>query len=406
MLSHRHRSRARTLRTFVAATFVLVACGASGIPAPPPAPPSTLIAHAPTSWLLLLGAFSDYRTDEVIGELYDRHIRLDYRGYRATSSLMQMAPVQRFLLARAAANFIKRPHALVSTVRQCEQFLFMLGHDSAWGLDGVAACMEDRYGQHHWHWSGRIVRRMGVRARPLVPRIIQILDVAGQVDSMSSTQLVKALGAIGPDAAPAVSTLLRLYESQPNHRFDFIEPRKRSIIETLGRIGPQAGAAGPLLKQIAQHDTPSHDRTAAIVAASRVLPDDVEIQQLVVEGLFSHDLSECAAMAALCVRNPTTFRPLVERRLADEMNSPELETRLRAARALAALFPMKSDTLDSLAMIGARDENSTLRAICIVTIGKRRLTSDDAHHATTAAASDSDSLVRAAAERAQTLLHQ
>ena len=95
--------------------------------------------------------------------------------------------------------------------------------------------------------SVRVLDEIGAEARPAVPLLIQALD-----NTNAFFQAIHALSVIGPDAAPAVPHLLRLYEEWRGEELKF--PHRHMIVVALGRIGPAAKEAVPMLKGLQNYE--------------------------------------------------------------------------------------------------------------------------------------------------------
>jgi hypothetical protein len=88
---------------------------------------------------------------------------------------------------------------------------------------------------------------------PSVNRLVSVLEAEMAFDH----EAMRALGKQGSGARPAVPVLLKTYES----RYD--DTTHTLVIETLGKIGPDAKAALPLLNQVLQGQNAELRRAAA-----------------------------------------------------------------------------------------------------------------------------------------------
>ena len=87
--------------------------------------------------------------------------------------------------------------------------------------------------------SVRVLNGIGAEAAAAVPVLIQTLERSNACDMVVST-----FCALGSNAAPAVPSLLRYYEKLGNSNY----AQRRCVVIALGRIGPGAQAAEPVLK--------------------------------------------------------------------------------------------------------------------------------------------------------------
>jgi hypothetical protein len=92
----------------------------------------------------------------------------------------------------------------------------------------------------------RVLWGMRQPAGPLVAALCRILS---SDDTSAGVQAIEALGEMGPAAALAVPTLLKLLNDPQielvGHRWG--PPHKAAVIRTLGKIGPEAAATLPAL---------------------------------------------------------------------------------------------------------------------------------------------------------------
>jgi HEAT repeat protein len=91
--------------------------------------------------------------------------------------------------------------------------------------------------------GARVLEGIGAEARPAVPLLIRLLE-----NSKARNVAINTLAAIGPDAAPAVPSLLNLYERLLNDGTAY--GIRKMIVIALGRIGPGAKEAVPMLSKL------------------------------------------------------------------------------------------------------------------------------------------------------------
>ncbi len=147
--------------------------------------------------------------------------------------------------------------------------------------------------------------------------------LAADSDAGVRQNVVLALGAIGPAAAPAVHYLKNALNEGG------IELRRRAAW-ALGNIGPSARAAIPSLKEARIHDDPQL-RRGAYLALVRVIPPGKQFIDILVEVIKSKDevllapvFSSLGQMAGKLAYEPA--RVLAQRAM-EAMNSPDDDVR-------------------------------------------------------------------------------
>lgn len=91
--------------------------------------------------------------------------------------------------------------------------------------------------------SLRVLSGFGQEASNAVPVLLQLMDYTN-----SSAEVVRTICEIGPGASPAVPALIQRFEQLQSNNSDIVQ--RLSIITALGRIGPAAKVALPLLKSL------------------------------------------------------------------------------------------------------------------------------------------------------------
>jgi HEAT repeat protein len=171
---------------------------------------------------------------------------------------------------------------------------------------------------------------MGAEAREFVPEFLQLLS--RPVHAGWTTQyIVLTLGEIGPEAAPAVPTLVRMLDNGKD---------RETVIKTLGKIGPAAIPALPfVLRTIGAASSSAADeversRLAAVAAVGRVGGNDPDV--LAILRSLVHNESPPLRTAAIdslgFCRSEAALRDLLS--LLDD---PAPDTRLHAAQAIGNL---------------------------------------------------------------------
>jgi HEAT repeat protein len=111
-------------------------------------------------------------------------------------------------------------------------------------LPAVIAKLESDTESPEADYSVRVLEGIGAEARAAVPVLIRVLD-----NTNACNNAINTLCAIGPAAAPAVPHLLRLYRSD-----DSAYGQRKMIAIALGRIGPAAKEAVPMLKGLQHYE--------------------------------------------------------------------------------------------------------------------------------------------------------
>ncbi len=117
----------------------------------------------------------------------------------------------------------------------------------------------------------------------MVPALIQALD---DTEPFVRFDAAMALQRIGPGAAPAVDALIEAVKRPENeqHLPMFTLSIREQMVCTLGKIGPDARAAVPVLKQLAQDERPN-TRRFAIRALGDIGPDAKDAVPVLTEAL-------------------------------------------------------------------------------------------------------------------------
>ena len=125
--------------------------------------------------------------------------------------------------------------------------------------------------------------------------------------------VAEALGLIGPDAKDAVPALVEALKDNNDgvRRYEetWLHPKKedgpsrlrRSIVEALGRIGPEAKEAVPLIVRSLKDDYDPNVRVAAVEALGEIGSEATEAVPALVEALEDYD-SEVGQRAAKALK--------------------------------------------------------------------------------------------------------
>ncbi len=204
---------------------------------------------------------------------------------------------------------MKRPRALVAVCAVLGVILWW-----GWDVQGPslsAAEPHSEIAQHlhalqdedyHVRWQAlEALGKLGPDSAPAVPALIDALD-----DEYCRYRAIHVLGQIGSAAAPAVPMLVdRLTVTLANAEYRDRETEVAGIIWTLGRIGPPAMAALPVLRQ-ALRDADSNIRYEAAHAvgelgagAREAIPDlEVALHDREYVGLYVYPYGQTVGEAA------------------------------------------------------------------------------------------------------------
>jgi len=177
----------------------------------------------------------------------------------------------------------------------------------------------------------QVLRRLNQPAEPLVSSLCDILNVGA---CPVGVQALEVLGEMGPDATPALPTLVKLLEQPtlPLVGRRWGPPHRAAVIRTLGAIGPGACAAVPLLIAALQHDN-YFLRTEIALALAHMGPPARE-------ALAARDAASWTSIALLGAQPPANSAslPLVER-MKRSWIPVDVPTREAAHQAILQIDP-------------------------------------------------------------------
>ncbi len=173
-----------------------------------------------------------------------------------------------------------------------------------------------------------ILAELGPAARPALDEMVSGL---ADTDPLYRADSAMAIAAIGPQAKGAVSALEKLLGDESAE-----SAARYTAAYALGRIGPDAVAAEPLLRKLAEADNELM-ATVAIWAVLKIKPDDAALFETAVPKLrhalkHEQDLVRLEAAVALGEIGPRaeTALPMLEL-LAEEDPSPNVRAAATAA---------------------------------------------------------------------------
>jgi HEAT repeat protein len=206
---------------------------------------------------------------------------------------------------------------------------------------------------------------LGPDALPALPLILDDLDDPDWFESH-----LNLIVAIGPGAQSAVEHLRRsLWSQSAIHGSDHPEwsDARAAILKALGAIGPSASPAIPDILEL--HDLSPFHRVACACALIRIAPDTEASFEKTLELLHSTDVAAHAALKeALGVSEARTLRARLLHRLESDLSDPDGCTRIAAVRALASLDAVPSDAIPAL----ASDPDVTVRLFAETVSRKNR----------------------------------
>jgi HEAT repeat protein len=261
---------------------------------------------------------------------------------RIAEALTSDDPHLRNVAARALAEFdapreIVRPVLLKAlqdadphVVGNAMGALAALGPEALVDIDGVLSHPVAR------HYATLVIFRMGPKAAPAVPDLIEALQQAGDTpdDDAFRREVQMALSAIGPDAVAAVPALVESLAS------DAKEVRG-SACYALGKIGVAAAEAVPAL-QARLAELEDSDTVAFVWALLKIKPDDealaTQAVPILVGALDAQDeMVRTEAAGALGEIGKPAAQPEVIAALKKLLDDPAPEVQEAAAAALKEL---------------------------------------------------------------------
>lgn len=176
-----------------------------------------------------------------------------------------------------------------------------------------------------------ILERFGPGAKSAVPELIALIDDP-QTDLATRREIHFLLGQIGPDAAPATSSLVKALSS--DH-----ERVRNSAIYALGRIGPGAHDAMPVLMKLMASDD-EFLRVGSLWALVQIKPADTKLAAKAIPALTKalsaeRELVQVEAARALGFLGPDAQSELPELKKAAQSPSPLVAD--AAAKAIEAI---------------------------------------------------------------------
>lgn len=189
-------------------------------------------------------------------------------------------------------------------------------------------------------WIGRLLAQLGPRAKPGVGELIRILETlstpahTSRHDPSSGKAVIDVLAAIGPGAERAVPCLGRILLHS-----DFGSEAPSSAAAALGRIGPAAAPAVPLLVRSIEDHYDENLRAEVAEALGLIGPTAKEALPTLVwaTGYDQPPLVQLRAAQALVRLDAPGAKWLA--RLAAFMDDPDPAIRRQAVRALQELGP-------------------------------------------------------------------
>jgi HEAT repeat protein len=189
--------------------------------------------------------------------------------------------------------------------------------------------------------AAQALGRFGPGAKQAVPLLVQTLQ-------SPSTEVrefaVDALGRIGLEPQTVVPAIVAEADLPPEHiNYKPLAPFRRLAARALGRFGPEAAAAVPLLEKALQNEDPLY-RVQAALALWRISQHPQAIPAL--RAALKRNESETAFAAVLAVAEIGAGAKAAASDLIETLNHPDSDVRRAAA---SALVPLGADQLEAVA---------------------------------------------------------
>jgi HEAT repeat protein len=179
-----------------------------------------------------------------------------------------------------------------------------------------------------------ILSVMGPAAKPALGDLVTAL---GDADPLCRGDAAVAIAALGADAAEAVSPLQKMLADA-----SATEGERYAAAYALGRIGPAAAAAAPVLREVAQSDDEML-ATVATWAGLKIKPDDASQFEAAI--------------------------PLLRRALRGDRGM----VRLEAAVALGDIGPAAASAIPILELVSEEDSVKEVRVAAAAALAKIRV---------------------------------
>jgi HEAT repeat protein len=189
--------------------------------------------------------------------------------------------------------------------------------------------------------AAQALGRFGPGAKQAVPLLVQALQSPSpEVREFA----VDALGRIGLEPQTVVPAILAEADLPPEHiNYKPLAPFRRLAARALGRFGPEATAAVPLLEMALQNEDPLY-RVQAALALWRISQHPQAIPAL--RAALKRNESETAFEAVLAVAEIGAGAKAAAPDLIEALNHPDPDVRRAAA---SALVPLGADQLEPVA---------------------------------------------------------
>jgi HEAT repeat protein len=198
-----------------------------------------------------------------------------------------------------------------------------------------------------------ILASQGPKAAPAVPALLRLLEHEGDRQAA-----VKTLSSLGPEV------LVQAYRDRAAG-----QPQVRTgILEALGRLGPSASTAVPLLLE-ALGDADAGVRCTASIALGWTGVRSQEVLQALQERLQDADSQVRFHAAEALARLDSSGAPMVEV-LVEHLGKADADRRLAAVAALARLGSAARASTGSLRQLLSRDPDWRVRAAAAKALGR------------------------------------
>jgi HEAT repeat protein len=167
------------------------------------------------------------------------------------------------------------------------------------GKGAVPSLVEALRSEKNAYWACLALGEMGADAAPATAELQRLLRAEPRVQVRREAAMV--LGAIGPQAAPAVPLLIHTLSDRD-------QGLQIAAVFALGRIGAPAKKAEAALRKLITPNSPPLVRVLVVWALARVNPDDEQLTQKAVAVLSEEMKNKDAGVRSTAVRGLVDFR--------------------------------------------------------------------------------------------------
>ncbi len=214
--------------------------------------------------------------------------------------------------------------------------------------------------------AARVLGKMGVESKAAVPALVRVLGVS---DDGAQQAALEALANIGPDASAAVAPISRLLSARPNLA------KRKTLIYTLGEIGPPSKPAVPLIAEALRDQSDRHGflNVVAADALGKIGPGAASAVPALIVALGSDDVRlptrAAVALGNIGAEAKAAIPALVEAMVREEQERKKNQAEAVGQIAQALAIRKDRSSLKVLRAALRAEENASLG---LATIGPLR----------------------------------